>query len=114
MRFVGFLVVPALLVLISGIAPGPAAQESDPATPETGAATEETEDASKEKLPFALYVEAGTGVVSADPIDPSIETTVSRTSFSLLTLEDMAGWRERIMALPGYEGAYPPHWREAT
>lgn len=26
----------------------------------------------------------------------------------------LAGWRERIMALPGYEGAYPPHWREAT
>jgi glutathione S-transferase len=26
----------------------------------------------------------------------------------------LAAWRQRIVALPGYEGAYPPHWRAAA
>ncbi len=26
----------------------------------------------------------------------------------------LAAWRQRIQALPGYDGAYPPHWREAA
>jgi len=26
----------------------------------------------------------------------------------------LAAWRQRIIALPGYEGAYPPHWRDAA
>lgn len=30
------------------------------------------------------------------------------------TYPAIAAWRERIMALPGYERTYPPHWRDAT
>jgi len=26
----------------------------------------------------------------------------------------LAAWRQRIIALPGYESAYPPHWRDAA
>lgn len=29
------------------------------------------------------------------------------------TYPAIAAWRERIMALPGYERTYPPHWRDA-
>jgi glutathione S-transferase len=29
------------------------------------------------------------------------------------TYPAIAAWRERIMALPGYERTYPPHWRTA-
>lgn len=96
MRFVGFLAVPALLVLVSGTVPGPAAQESDPAAPETAAATQETEDTSEKKLPFALYVEAGVGVVSADDLEPSITTENGGESRNLLTLEDMDYYRAAL------------------
>ena len=30
------------------------------------------------------------------------------------THPSMAAWRKRIMALPGYDNAYPPHWRDAA
>jgi glutathione S-transferase len=29
------------------------------------------------------------------------------------TYPAIAAWRERIVALPGYERTYPPHWRQA-
>lgn len=30
------------------------------------------------------------------------------------TYPALAAWRQRIVALPGYDGAYPPHWRAAA
>lgn len=30
------------------------------------------------------------------------------------TYPALATWRQRVVALPGYDRAYPPHWRETT
>jgi glutathione S-transferase len=68
---------------------------------------------------------AGTEVSAADLVAyPVIETLLRAAGrdaakafdLRLLPIEKtypaIAAWRERIKALPGYEQAYPPHWRQ--
>ena len=68
---------------------------------------------------------AGTEVSAADLVAyPVIETLLraagkdAAKAFDLRlfpiekTYPAIAAWRERIKALPGYEQAYPPHWRQ--
>ena len=70
---------------------------------------------------------AGDTLSAADiAVYPSIEVLLRAAGkpeaqpldLRLLPLEKthpaLAAWRQRIEALPGYDGAYPPHWREAA
>jgi hypothetical protein len=68
-------------------------EATDPAAPA------EQEPATKGKLPFALYVAASAGMVTADTIDTSIRTLVTHHATTFLDLEDAqlsrlgVGWK---------------------
>jgi len=97
MRLNGLLAVSALLLALLALGTSATAQDEPvaPAEPTGG----EEEQQQEEKLPFGLYVEAATGVVTADDIDSSLTTLSTHKSYNSLSLEDQVharaalGWR---------------------
>lgn len=95
MRLNGLLAGTGLLLALLALGT-PAAAQDEPVAPAEPTGGEEEQP---NKIPFGLYVEAATGVVTAEDIDTSITTLSTHRSFNYLSLEDQVharaalGWR---------------------
>lgn len=102
MRWNGLLAGTVLLLVSLAMGTSAVAQD-EPVSPSEEAGGEET----KSKLPFGLYVEAATGVATADDINTSITTLSTHRSLNYLSLEDQVHARAALgWKLPHGQGEF--------
>ena len=113
MRMRGIVAVSVLLLLLTGLAHGPAAQEDDPATPAAPADAPVAPDEEQQgkKLPFGLYVEVAAGASDGRDINNSIRTLSTHSTLSTFSLEGQSFARVAIgWKMPRDRGQFRLTW----